>query len=74
MIPGSPYMTYWNPSGSVLVKCDDGSVVQLAQLTLDTFDLDDDGVAALFGLELARLVVDSWRSLSKLSRGADQRV
>ncbi len=58
-VPGPPYTTYWNPSGSVLLQRDDGSVVELVRFTLYTFELDDDGVAALFGLELARLVVDT---------------
>jgi hypothetical protein len=59
-IPGPPYTTYWNPSGSVLIQRDEASVVELTRFTLHAFDLDDDAVAALFGLELARLVVDTW--------------
>jgi len=33
--------------------------VELVRFTLRTFERDDDGVATLFGLELARLVVDT---------------
>ncbi len=55
-VPGPPYTTYWNPSGSVLIQRDNGSTVELTRFMLQTFDLDDDGVAQLFGLELARLV------------------
>jgi len=59
-VPGPPYTTYWNPSGDVLIQRDDGSLVELVRFTLYTFDLDNDGVAGLFGLELARLVVDTY--------------
>jgi hypothetical protein len=58
-VPGPPYTTYWNPSGDVLFQRANGSVVELVRFTLHTFKLDDDGVATLFGLELARLVVDT---------------
>jgi hypothetical protein len=61
-VPGPPYTTYWNPSGDVLIQCDNGSLVELVRFTLHTFELDDDGVAALFGLELARLLVDTCSS------------
>jgi hypothetical protein len=57
-IPGPPYTTYWMPQGSVLRQRSNGSVVELTRLTLDDFELESDGVAELFGLELARMVVD----------------
>jgi hypothetical protein len=57
-VPGPPYTKYWTPQGSVLRQGPNGSVVELTRLTLDDFELEDDGVAALFGLELARIVVD----------------
>ena len=57
-IPGPPYTTYWTPRGTVLHQRPDNSVVELARLSLDDFALEDDGVAELFGLELARLVAD----------------
>jgi hypothetical protein len=57
-VPGPPYTTYWVPYGSVLRQRTNGSVVELTRFTLTSFELDDDGVAAWFGLELARIVVD----------------
>jgi hypothetical protein len=33
--------------------------VELVRFNLESFELDDQGVAALFGLEVARLVVDT---------------
>lgn len=57
-VPGPPYTTYWTPHGSVLRQRPNGSVVELVRLTLNDFELEDDGVAELFGLELARMVVD----------------
>ena len=33
--------------------------MELARFNLVKFELDDEGVSALFGLELARLVVDT---------------
>lgn len=58
-VPGPPNTVYWNPSGAVVFQCANGSVVDLVRFTLHTFELDDEGVAALFGLELTRLVVDT---------------
>ena len=58
-ISGPPYTDYWCPGGSVLFQRANGSVVELVRFTLHTFELDDDSVATLFGLELARLVVDT---------------
>ena len=43
---------------SVLWQRSNGSLVELTRLAIDDFELKDDGVAELFGLELARLVVD----------------
>jgi len=57
-VPGPPYTTYWTPNGCVLRQRPNGSVVELTRFTLDCFKLEDDGVAAWFGLELARMVVD----------------
>lgn len=37
----------------------DNSVAELARFNLVRFELDDEGVSSLFGLELARLVVDT---------------
>jgi hypothetical protein len=58
-IPGPPYTTYWTPMASVLKQRANSSLVELTRLNLDDFELDDDGVAELFGLELAWLVVDA---------------
>ena len=56
---GPPYTGYWTPDGAVLFQRPNGSVVELVQFNLESFELEDQGVAALFGLELARLVVDT---------------
>lgn len=58
-VPGPPYTDYWNPSGAVLFQRGNGSVVELARFTLRSFDVREQDVAAWFGVELARLVVDS---------------
>ena len=57
-VPGPPYTTYWTPHGSVLRRRLNGSVVEITRFTLKSFELDDDGLAEWFGLELARMVVD----------------
>ncbi|MDP9131399.1 MAG: hypothetical protein M3N35_13540 [Candidatus Binatota bacterium] len=57
--PGPPYTQYWNPSGAVYYQRLDNSIVELERFTLEFFDIDDRGVAELFGLEVARLVVDT---------------
>ena len=59
-VPGPPYTTYWNPSGDVLSQRVNGSDVELVRFTLHSFDLDDEDVAAWFGLELARIVADEY--------------
>ena len=46
-------------SAPVLYKRDNGSVVELARFTLNSFEFDDQDVAEFFGMELARLVVDT---------------
>ena len=58
-VPGLPYTDYWSPSGAVLFQRANGSLVELVRFALDSCELDEEGVAALFGLELARLVVDT---------------
>ena len=58
-MPGPPYTNYWTPGGAVLFKRPNISVVELMRLNLESFELEDQGLAALFGLELARLVVDT---------------
>jgi hypothetical protein len=42
----------------VLRQRPNGSLVELTRLALDDFELEDDGMAALFALEIARMVVD----------------
>lgn len=54
--PGPPYTTYWTPQATVLRQCPNGSLVELTRLAFDDFELDDDGVGELFGLELARWI------------------
>jgi hypothetical protein len=58
-VTGPPYTDYWTPAGAVLFQRTNGSVVELVRFNLESFELEDQGVAALFGLELARLVVDT---------------
>ena len=58
-VTGPPYTDYWTPAGAVLFQRDNGSVVELVRFNLESFEVDDEGVAALFSLELARLVVDT---------------
>lgn len=57
--PGPPYTQYWQASGSLCYQRPDSSVVELARFTLDFFKFDNRGVAELFALETARLVVDT---------------
>ena len=73
-VPGPPYTDYWTPAGAVLFQRDNGSVVELVRFNLESFDLADQGVAALFGLELARLVVDtSYAELMAKRRDVERR-
>lgn len=58
-VPGPPYTDYWTPAGAVLFQRESGSVVELLRFNLESFDFADQGVAELFGLEVARLVVDT---------------
>jgi hypothetical protein len=53
---GSPYLEVRRV---VLFARDNGSVVDLVRFTRHTFELGDEGVAALFGLEPACMVVES---------------
>ena len=68
-VSGPPYTTYWTPAGAVLIQRPNGSVVELVRFNLEKFELEDQGATALFGLELARLVVDtSYADLSRMRR------
>jgi hypothetical protein len=57
--PGPPYTDYWTPGGAVLFQRPNHSVVELVRFNLESFELEDQWIAVLFGLELARLVVDT---------------
>ena len=73
-VTGPPYTDYWTPGGAVLFQRDNGSVVVLVRFTLESFELEDEGVASLFGLELARLVVDtSQLELAAMQRQVERR-
>ena len=73
-VTGPPFTDYWTPAGAVCFQRDNGSVVELVRFNLESFELDDQGVAALFGLELARLVVDtSYPELMALQRDVEYR-
>lgn len=58
-VHGPPNTTYWNLGGDVPLQRVNGSVVELVRFTLHSFELDDEEVATLFALKLARLVVDT---------------
>ena len=73
-MPGPPYTDYWTPGGAVLFQRQNSSVVELVRFNLESFELEDQGVAALFGLELARLVVDtSYPELMEMRRDVERR-
>jgi len=73
-VPGPPYTGYWTPAGAVLFQRANASVVELVRFTLGSFDLADKGVAALFGLKLARLVVDTaYPELVTMQRDVERR-
>ena len=73
-VTGPPYTDYWTPAGAVLFQRTNGSVVELVRFNLESFELDDQGVAALFGLEIARLVVDtSQLELAAMQRDVERR-
>ena len=73
-VPGPPNTDYWTPAGAVLFQRDNGSLVELVRFNLESFDLADQGVAELFGLEVARLVVDiSHAELVAMQRAVERR-
>jgi len=73
-VPGPPYTDYWTPAGAVCFQRANGSVVELVRFNLESFDLAEQGVAALFGLELTRLVVDtSYTELVRMQRDVELR-
>ncbi|MBM2805006.1 MAG: hypothetical protein HW419_2899 [Deltaproteobacteria bacterium] len=73
-VAGPPYTNYWTPGGAVLFQRTNGSVVELVRFTLHSFELDDQDVAALFGVELARLVVDRcYAELMRQRQDVEQR-
>ena len=71
-VPGPPYTQYWTLAGAVLFQRSNGSVVELMRFKLESFELADQEVAVLFGLELARLVVDSSPELMEMRRDVER--
>ena len=53
-------ITSWYATGTILYKRSDHSLVELARFRLACMKFDDKDVAERFGLELARLFVDSF--------------
>ena len=73
-VTGPPFTDYWTPAGDLCFQHDNGSVAELVRFKLESFELDDHCVAALFGLELARLVVDtSQLELAAMQRDIERR-
>ena len=57
------------PTGAV----DNGSVVEVVRFPLNSVELEDDGMTAMFRLERARLVVDtSYSELAAMQRDIKQ--
>jgi hypothetical protein len=73
--PGPPNTAYCTPGGAVLFQRANGSVVELARFTLHSFDVADQDEAAWFGVELARLVVDTcYSELVTKQRDVERRI
>lgn len=53
------HITGWHATGSITYIRSNRSVVELTRFRLSCMKFDGEGVAAWFGSELARLVVDS---------------
>jgi hypothetical protein len=53
------HITHWSPTGSIDYVRPKGSLVELTRFRLPSMTVNDKVVAAWFGLELARLFVDS---------------
>ena len=73
-VPGPPYTQYWTLAGAVLFQRSNCSVVELMRFNLESFELADQEVASLFGLEFARLMVDtSHAELEAMQRNIGRR-
>jgi hypothetical protein len=55
----SGHITQWSPTGSIDYVRPRGSVVELTRFRLSSITFNDKTVAEWFGLEIARLAVDS---------------
>ncbi len=67
-VPGPPYTTYWESMGTVLRSGRSGSVVEVGRIqdSGETFEMKE--LAAIWGMELARIVVDECLSQSPQPR------
>jgi len=73
-VPGPPNTDYWTPAGAVLFQRPNGSVVEFVRFNLGSFELVDQGITELFGLEIARLVVDTnYADLVAMQRDVERR-
>jgi hypothetical protein len=52
-------ITEWCPRGAIDYRRRDRSLVELTRFRVPVFPLDDEATAECFGLEIARLLVDS---------------
>ena len=52
-------VSHWYPTGSIDYVRPAGSMVELTRFQLRSMTFDEQGTAELFGLEIARLLVDS---------------
>ena len=59
-VPGPPYTTYWEALGTVLRSGHGSSVVEVGRIRDPGATFEVQEVAAIWGMELARIVVDEW--------------
>ena len=59
-LPGPPYTTYWESMGTVLKPGRSGSVVEVGRIQDPGFTFELQELAASWGMELARIVVDEY--------------
>ena len=57
-VPGPPYTHYWESFGTILKDGRSGSVMEVGRIKDNGITFDLDGMAAWYGMELSRIVVD----------------
>jgi len=69
VVPGPPNTRYWDSLGSILNDGRSGSVVEIGRIQDGGITFDLAGLAAWYGIEISRMIVDHCSTTSGWAAG-----